>query len=43
MEEQAIRLLLKEQSDALHAQIAALIAELQAAKIVQSRLGVVIK
>ncbi|GKC90245.1 hypothetical protein Tco_1150894 [Tanacetum coccineum] len=32
MDEQAIRLLLKEQTDALHAQIAALAADLQAAK-----------
>ncbi|GJV44615.1 hypothetical protein Tco_1429151 [Tanacetum coccineum] len=34
MDKQAIRLLLKEQTDALHAQIAALAADLQAAKLI---------
>ncbi|GJW15756.1 reverse transcriptase domain-containing protein [Tanacetum coccineum] len=37
MDEQAIHLLLKEQSDALHAQIAALATEWQAAKLIQPR------
>ncbi|GKE55770.1 ty3-gypsy retrotransposon protein, partial [Tanacetum coccineum] len=35
MDEQAIRLLLKKQTDALHAHIAALAADLQAAKLIQ--------
>ncbi|GJT63339.1 ty3-gypsy retrotransposon protein [Tanacetum coccineum] len=39
MDEQAIHLLLKEQSDALHAQIAALATEWQAAKLIQPRPG----
>ncbi|GKE10491.1 hypothetical protein Tco_1414042 [Tanacetum coccineum] len=39
MDEQAIRLLLKEQYDALHAQIAALATEWQAAKLIQPRPG----
>nr|GEV32542.1 retrotransposon-related protein [Tanacetum cinerariifolium] len=39
MDEQATRLLLKEQTDALHAQIAALAADLQAAKLIQPHHG----
>ncbi|GJV67577.1 ty3-gypsy retrotransposon protein [Tanacetum coccineum] len=39
MDEQAIRLLLKEQTNSLHAQIAALAADLQAAKLIQPHHG----
>ncbi|GKD89893.1 hypothetical protein Tco_1365400, partial [Tanacetum coccineum] len=39
MDEQAIRLLLKEQTDMLHAQVAALAADLEAVKLIQPHHG----